>query len=159
MFFWNSLAFSMIQQMLAIWSLVPLPFLKPACRRLRHCSTPLLFYPRMRKAESTPNASCWLGGPGPSPVLWTPCIHRHVSLCIPTSTLSAVTNQLVLLSIHKLGALLFERGSQVALVAKNPPADASRRKRPGFGPWVGKIPWLLKRPAEWYSVILYFDVK
>ena len=30
MFFWNSLAFSMIQQMLAIWSLVPLPFLYPA---------------------------------------------------------------------------------------------------------------------------------
>ena len=27
MFFWNSLAVSMIQQMLAIWSLVPLPFL------------------------------------------------------------------------------------------------------------------------------------
>ena len=26
MFFWNSLAFSMTQQMLAIWSLVPLPF-------------------------------------------------------------------------------------------------------------------------------------
>ena len=30
MFFWNSLAFSMIHRMLAIWSLVPLPFLKPA---------------------------------------------------------------------------------------------------------------------------------
>ena len=30
MFFWNSLAFSMIQQMLAVWSLFPLPFLKPA---------------------------------------------------------------------------------------------------------------------------------
>ena len=30
MFLWNSLAFSMIQQMLAIWSLVPLPFLKLA---------------------------------------------------------------------------------------------------------------------------------
>ena len=29
-FFWNSLAFSMIQRMLATWSLVPLPFLKPA---------------------------------------------------------------------------------------------------------------------------------
>ena len=28
--FWNYLAFSMIQQMLAIWSLVPLPFLNPA---------------------------------------------------------------------------------------------------------------------------------
>ena len=31
MFFWNSLAFSMIQRMLAIWSLVLLPFLNPAC--------------------------------------------------------------------------------------------------------------------------------
>jgi len=30
MFFWNSLAFLVIQQMLAIWSLVPLPFLNPA---------------------------------------------------------------------------------------------------------------------------------
>ena len=30
MFFWNSLTSLMIQQMLAIWSLVPLPFLKPA---------------------------------------------------------------------------------------------------------------------------------
>ena len=30
MFFWNSLAFSLIQQMLAIWSLVPLLFLNPA---------------------------------------------------------------------------------------------------------------------------------
>ena len=29
MFFWNSLAFSMIQRMLAIWSLVLLTFLKP----------------------------------------------------------------------------------------------------------------------------------
>ena len=31
MFFYNSVAFSMIQQMLAIWSLIPLPFLNPAC--------------------------------------------------------------------------------------------------------------------------------
>ena len=30
MFFWNSLFFLMIHRMLAIWSLVPLPFLKPA---------------------------------------------------------------------------------------------------------------------------------
>ena len=29
MFFWNSLAFSMIQLMLTIWCLVPLPFLNP----------------------------------------------------------------------------------------------------------------------------------
>ena len=31
MFFWNSLAFSMFQQMLAIWSLILLPFLNPTC--------------------------------------------------------------------------------------------------------------------------------
>ena len=31
MLFWNSLAFSMIQLMLAAWSLNPLPFLIPAC--------------------------------------------------------------------------------------------------------------------------------
>ena len=31
MFFWNFLAFSIIQQMLAIWSLISLPFLNPAC--------------------------------------------------------------------------------------------------------------------------------
>ena len=30
-FFWNFLAYSMNQHTLAIWSLVPLPFLKPAC--------------------------------------------------------------------------------------------------------------------------------
>ena len=41
MFFWNSFAFLMIQWMLAIWSLVPLPFLKPAwtsgSSRFTHC--------------------------------------------------------------------------------------------------------------------------
>ena len=31
MFYWNSLAFPMIQQMFVIWSLVPLPFLNSAC--------------------------------------------------------------------------------------------------------------------------------
>ena len=37
--FWNSLAFLMIQRMLAIWSLVPLPFLKPACTSVSSCFT------------------------------------------------------------------------------------------------------------------------
>ena len=41
MFFWNSLAFLMIQRMLAFWSVVPLPFLKPAwtsgCSRFTYC--------------------------------------------------------------------------------------------------------------------------
>ena len=38
MFFWNSLAFSMIQQILAIWFLVPLPFLIPAWTMEVHSS-------------------------------------------------------------------------------------------------------------------------
>ena len=33
------------------------------------------------------------------------------------------------------------RASQVALVVKNPPANAGRCKRCGFNPWVGTIPW------------------
>ena len=40
-FFWNSLAFSMIQQMLPIWPLIPLPLWNPACTpgssRFMHC--------------------------------------------------------------------------------------------------------------------------
>ena len=38
MFFWKSLAFSIIQQILAIWSLVPLAFLKPTWTSGRHGS-------------------------------------------------------------------------------------------------------------------------
>ena len=30
---------------------------------------------------------------------------------------------------------------QVVLLVKNPPTNASRPKRHGFDPWVGKIPW------------------
>ena len=37
MFFWKSLAFLMNHQMLAIWSLVPLPFLKPVCTSGSSC--------------------------------------------------------------------------------------------------------------------------
>ena len=42
MFFWNSLSFSMIQLMLAIWSLVPLPFLKLVW--LFYCYTFILWW-------------------------------------------------------------------------------------------------------------------
>ena len=33
------------------------------------------------------------------------------------------------------------QASQVVLVVKNPSANADGRKRCGFDPWVGKIPW------------------
>ena len=36
------------------------------------------------------------------------------------------------------------RALQVALVVKNPPASAGDIMRPGFNPWVRKIPWRFK---------------
>ena len=45
--FWNSLVFSVIQKMLAVWSLVPLPFLNPAlyiCKFL----VPVLLKPSLK---------------------------------------------------------------------------------------------------------------
>ena len=43
------------------------------------------------------------------------------------------------------GQALFPVGcgwaSQLALVVKNPAAKAGDIERPGFDPWVGKIPW------------------
>ena len=37
------------------------------------------------------------------------------------------------------------------LVVKNPPANAGRYKRPGFDPWLWKIPW---RRAQQPSPVL-----
>ena len=54
MFFWNSLAFSMIQQMLAIWFLVPLPF----WRRQWH-PTPVLLPGKSHSWRSLVGCSPW----------------------------------------------------------------------------------------------------
>ena len=53
MFFWNSLAFLMIHRMLAIWFLVPLPFLNP-CKFLGH----ILLKPSLKDFEHN-LASIW----------------------------------------------------------------------------------------------------
>ena len=53
---------------------------------------------------------------------------------------------------------------KVALVVKNPPANAGRLKRCGFNPWAGKIPWsrkwqptpCLENPMDrgaWWTVV------
>ena len=56
MFFWNSLAFLMIQWMLAIWSLVLLPFLKPAwtsgSSRFTYCLSQSPFHYRGLECKS-----------------------------------------------------------------------------------------------------------
>ena len=51
MFFWNCLAFSMIQWMLAIWSLVPLPFLNPAWTSGSSWFTYVLLKPDLENIE------------------------------------------------------------------------------------------------------------
>ena len=51
MFFWNSLAFSMIQQMLAIWTLVPVPFLKPAWTSFQMFTVHVLLKPGLDNFE------------------------------------------------------------------------------------------------------------
>ena len=40
-------------------------------------------------------------------------------------------------------------------VIKNPPCQYRRHKRPGFNPWVGKIPWRRK----WQSTPVFFPGK
>ena len=77
MFFWNSLPFSMIQGMLATWSLVPLPFLKPAwtsrSSQFMYCRSRLgefwaLLYWRVRWVQLTGSLSilweCFFWGLG-----------------------------------------------------------------------------------------------
>ena len=64
MFFWNSLAFSLIQQMLAIWSLVPLLFLHLPCTsessRFTYCiNTSKL---RLKKKKKKLKNSCYSWG-------------------------------------------------------------------------------------------------
>ena len=49
--FWNSLAFSMIQHMLTIWSLIPLPFLNPAWTSIWKFSVHVLLKPSLKDFE------------------------------------------------------------------------------------------------------------
>ena len=73
MFFWNSLAFSMIQRMLAIWSLVPLPFLNPAWTSgSSHTAVLILLKPNLKDFEHY-LASMW--NECNCTVLWTFIVH------------------------------------------------------------------------------------
>ena len=79
----------------------------------------------------------------------------HLSrLCVPLPDLVQENLHLINIDVWTLLAavsqMLEERqqfrqelssSSQVVLAVKNPPNQCSRCKRPGFHPWVGKIPW------------------
>ena len=86
MFFWDSLAFSMIQWMLAIWSLVPLPFLNAHSdpERGRHCRAP-----RVKDTHQRPRAT-WRGGVSSQPATWfsaaaaaAKSLQSQLTLCDP----------------------------------------------------------------------------
>ena len=72
MFFWNSLAFSMIQQMLAIWSLIPLPFLNPAWTgfRIWKFTIHVLFKPGLENFEHYFTSVRWVQLCGSLSILW-----------------------------------------------------------------------------------------
>ena len=79
----------------------------------------------------------------------------HLSrLCVPLPDLVQENLHLINIDVWTLldtvSRMLEERqqfrqelssSSQVVLVVKNPPNQCSRCKRPGFHPWVRKIPW------------------
>ena len=105
MFFWNSLAFSMIQRMLAIWSLVPLPFLKPAwtsgSSQFMYCLKPGLENSEHYFASVWDECNCVVAWAffgiaflwdwnenGPFPVLWT-CWVFQICWHIECSTFTA----------------------------------------------------------------------
>ena len=69
-----------------------------------------------------------LGGPcntTPDPYLFSICMRMFLRVCLQDGDFCGIGKQ---------GA------SQVALVVKNPPANAGP-ERLGFDPWVGEIPW------------------
>ena len=105
MFFWNSLDFSTIQRMFAIWSLVPLPFLKPAwtsgSSQFMYCLKPGLENSEHYFASVWDECNCVVAWAffgiaflwdwnenGPFPVLWT-CWVFQICWHIECSTFTA----------------------------------------------------------------------
>ena len=81
MFFWNPFAFSMIQQMLAIWSLIPLPFLNSAwtsgSSRFACCEASLAGLRALQRYAS----SCTLKAPSVGGLPWSSPPGQASSFC------------------------------------------------------------------------------
>ena len=128
--------------MLAIWSLVPLPFLEPAwtsgtswfmyCQRLSWESRLHMCFPSPHPfTQELPH--------GTSSLL--PCIHIHHLL---TFSLLSLESHLLQWFLLKYGGLpWWLRGYSICLECR----------RPGFTPWVGKIPWRRTWQPLWYSCL------
>ena len=124
MFIWNSLAFSTIHLILAIWSLVPLPFLNPVwtseISRFTYC------WSLVSVSSVGKESICNAGDPG----------------LIPESGRSAGEGIDYLLQ--------YSWASLVAQLVK----IHLQCGRPGSDPWAGKIPWRrekLPTSVFWYG--------
>ena len=65
------------------------------------------------------------------------------------------TNWSLYLDAENKGRLWFQSGSPGGSVVRTPPANAKRRKRHRFDPWVGKIPWR----KVWQPIPVFFSGK
>ena len=103
MFSWNLLAFSMIQWMLAIWSLVPLPFLNPAwacgtsqftyCWRLSSVKSLSIVRPFGTPWTAAHQASLSITNSGspPKPMsIESVMLSNHLILCCPLLLLPSI---------------------------------------------------------------------
>ena len=138
MFWGNSLAFSMIPWMLAIWSLVPLPFLNPACT---FGSSPFKYCWSLAWRMLNITLLAW-GFPGSSAGKESACNAGDPS-SIPGSGWSPGEG---------VGyPLQYSWTSLVGSAGKESTCNA-RDLRPAFNPQVGKIPWRRERlptPVIW----------
>ena len=149
MFFWNSLAFLMIQRMLAIWSLVPLPFLNLAWKFwFMYCVKPCLENSEHYFASVWDECNCMVVwtlfgipffGIGMKCDLFQSCGHCWVfQLCwhIECSTLTASSFKIW----NSTTGIDLPGGS----AGKESTWQSRRRKRHGLNPLVGKISWRRK---------------
>ena len=153
MFFWTLFAFSMIQWMLAIWSLVPLPFLNPACT-----------------SESSWFTYCWAWS-----LAW-----RILNVTLLGCEIAQLYSSMNILKVASyFSSRFYKWASLVAQLVKNPPAmwetwvwflgweDPWRRERlptPVFWPreFSGLYsPWRWKEShmMEWLSLSLFSTIR
>ena len=114
-FFWNSLALSMIQWMMALWFLVCLPFLNPACT-----------------SGHSPLSYCWN-------LAWrilsiTLLYVKWVQLC------ASLNNVAVNIRVYVPPWIMVSPGGSVV----NNACQWRRHRRCSFNLWVKKIPWRRK---------------
>ena len=143
MFFWNSLAFCVIQRMLAIWSLVPLPLWNPACVPGRFMigssfssvdNLPLVIFPPFSQHTATGNL-------GQIITLYKSSCLLHIfwdSYCVFVFSKLSISHT-------------FEFGFPGAS-GKEPTCQCRRHKRCRFDPWIRKTP--LEKGMATHSSIL-----